>query len=109
MALDVGGDGERLDGVEVEPTLLAPSEEAVDGPHVGIACVFIPDGGSEEFKKAPSGAGAFAGDDRRREGLACDVGRPVLGYQQLGSGHVALYNIQSDYVIQLRKSATGYA
>jgi hypothetical protein len=94
VALNVGGDGERLNGVEVEPTPLTPGKEAANRLHVGPTRVPVPDGGGEELKEAFGSAWALAGDDRRREGLAGDVRRRVLGYQQLGSGHAGLYNIK---------------
>lgn len=94
VSLDVGRHSERLDALEVEPSLLAPGEEEADGPHVCVARMFVPNGGGEEFEEALGGAGPLAGNDRRREVLEGNIARPVLGYQQLNSAHAVLYNIR---------------
>ena len=52
VALDVSGDGHRVDGLEREPPLLTPSEELSYGLGVGRSRVLVPDVGGEELEEA---------------------------------------------------------
>ena len=61
--LDVGGDHDRLDHVEVELSLLAPVGEPADGEGVREAGVLVADVGREELDEALGGALAGVRDE----------------------------------------------
>jgi len=57
-----------------------PGEELGDGPIIGHAGIFIPDGGGEEFQEASGGVVAGAGDDRRHRHAGADRSDRFLGF-----------------------------
>ena len=65
VALDVGGDGHRLDLGEREAASLAPPEELTDGLGVGGPGIGVPDVDGEKFQEAAGGMIADVGDDGR--------------------------------------------
>ena len=61
--LDVGGDGDGLDGLEGQPAVLGPAEELADGLGVGQPGVGVGDVGGEEFEEAAGDPVAGVGDE----------------------------------------------
>ena len=64
--LDVGGDAERLDLVQLELALVAPVEELFHRARVGHARVAVADVGGEELDEAAAGAFALGADNGRQ-------------------------------------------
>ena len=68
MALDVGGDGHRLNLPKREPSGLAPTEELTNGLGVGRPGVLVPDVRREELQEAFCRVVPRLGDEDREHG-----------------------------------------
>src|SRR5262245_30628398 len=53
MLLDIGGNNDRLDGFQCEPSLIAPLEELSDGVRVRKPSVLVPNCRREELDEPP--------------------------------------------------------